>query len=309
MKIWRYTRIIGIAASVAVILVSCVKDNEDILDYDVVLSFNPAIYSHVKSAVNGNYPDNVPFGVTAITQPNGLKGDREGKGSESFLYNEKVEPYDGKWVPESKCNWPHVSKTLTCIAYSPYGVADECNFEDGIIVKNVDMEKSQEVILYTEPVENVHKSIYGGVVALPFKHALASVSIRVKNLVDLKEKIKIKGVRILGVKYKGDFRSLPAPEWQLKEDETDLEFYKGDCEIPQAPTDLGKGFMLLPQVLDSCFEVDFSYHTSSGTYIEHTIKSRNAGTLIEPGTNYIYTLSIGIDEVKFMLEVIDNYLQ
>ena len=309
MKILRYTRIMVITALVTGILVSCIKDNEDILDYDVTLSFNPAIYSPVKSTVYSIYPVNIPFGVTAYTHSKGLRMNEERTETESFLYNEKVEPSDGQWVPESKCNWPHVSKTLTCIAYSPFGVADECNFESGITFKNVDMEKSQEVILYTEPVENIHKSIYGGGGALPFKHALAGVSIRVKNLVDLKEKILIKGVRMLGVKYKGDFRSLPTPEWQLEEDETDLEFYKGESEIPQAPTDLGNGFMILPQVLNSCFEVDFSYHTSSGTYIEHTLKSRDIGTLIEPGRNYIYTLSIGIDEVKFMLEVIDNYLQ
>lgn len=309
MRIWNCIKAMGVAAMAVGILVSCVKDNGDVVDYDVVLAFNPAIYSPVKAPMGGSYPGGVAFGVTACSLPYGCSwADNKGKG-ESFLNDEKVEPQEGKWLPQSKCNWPHVTRSLTCIAYSPYGVAEECSLEQGVVFSNVNMVESQDVLLYTDPVADLHKGLYGGVISLPFKHALGSISINMKNLVDLSDTIKVKSVRLVDVKYKGSFCSLPAPDWTLEESKAELVFYEGEWESTQAPTRIGKEYMILPQILETCFEVDFSYHTSAGTYIDQTLRTREVGTLIEPGRNYIYTLSVGIDEVKFMLEVIESYLQ
>lgn len=309
MRIWNCIKAMGVAAMVVGILVSCVKDNGDVVDYDVVLAFNPAIYSPVKTSMGGSYPEGVAFGVTACSLPYGCCwADNKGKG-DGFLNNEKVEFKDGRWLPQSNCNWPHVTRSLTCIAYSPYGAAEGCSLEGGVVFKDVNTVESQDPLLYTDPVTDLHKGLYGGVVSLPFKHALGSISINLKNLVDLSDTIKVTSVRLVDVKYKGSFCSLPAPDWTLEESKTELVFYEGVYASTQSPTRIGKEYLVIPQILESCFEVDFSYHTSAGTYINQTLRTRKVGTLIEPGRDYIYTLSVGIDEVKFMLEVIDSYLQ
>lgn len=302
------TRFLIVALMAFCVAVSCVKDNEDIIDYDVVLAFNPAIYSPAKSAFSGTYPIDVPFGVTAVTLPvesswhNGLSN------ASAFLDNEKVLPVENKWLPESLCNWPHVSKTLSAIAWSPY-TAGKANFTGGVVFENVDIAQNQTDLLYTEPVTDVHKGVYGGVVALPFRHALSTIKVKAKNLVDTNEKIVIKSIKLSGIKNKGSFKSLPSPQWTLEETTVPLGFYEGSFEASQAPQSLGHTFLVIPQQLQTDFEVEFSYFTSAGTYINQTLKTRAVETLLESGRSYTYTLSVGIDEVKFMLEVIDAHLE
>lgn len=288
---------------------SCVKDNGEVVDYDVALAFNPAIYSPVRSALGGSYPEGVPLGVTASTLPVGSSWESDWAEGKSFLVDEKVVPQGERWLPQSNCNWPHVGMTLTCIAYSPYGAASGCNFTDGVVFSGVDVRKNQADLLYTDPVEDAHKGAYGGVVALPFKHALGSISIKVKNLVEDSDRIVVKKVKLLQAVQKGSFRSLPSAQWTLEGEPEEIVFYNGEFESTQAPGKLGEKLFIIPQTLATCFEVDFIYYTAAGTYITQTLRTRDVGTLIEQGRNYTYTLSVGIDEVKFMLEVIDSYLQ
>lgn len=291
------------------LMCSCVKDKEDVVDYDVVLQFNPAIYSQSKATLGGSYPDGVPFGVAAVSYDASLSWDSNGGRGETFLSDEKVVLEGDHWLPESRCNWPHVLKNLAVVAYSPYGAAARCSVTDGVLFSDVNTLENPVDLLYTEPIADLHKGVYGGVVALPFKHALSSINVKVKNLVDTLDRVVIKGIRIGGVKYKGSFSSLPYPAWEIEEDATSLVFYSGSHDSTQAPVSLGESFLIIPQRLDTVFEVDFRYYTSAGTYLDMSLSTRKVETMLQPGRSYTYTLSVGIDEVKFMLEVIDSHLQ
>ena len=88
-----------------------------------------------------------------------------------------------------------------------------------------------------------------------------------------------------------------------------LDFIDGSFDTSQSPETAGEQFLVIPQHLSGVFEVDFIYYTDAGTYINQTLSTRKVETYLEPGRHYSYTLSVGIDEVKFMLEVIDNHLQ
>lgn len=290
------------------VLNSCVKDNEEIVDYDVVLTFNPAIYSNVKGSFNGNYPDNISFGVTAHSHPFSESWEESSTSSQEYLGNEKVSKEGERWHPESKCNWPHITKQLSVIGYSPYGEAENCCLEKGIIFNDVNTVEQQTDLLYTDPVTDVHKTIHGGVISLPFKHALCSVGIKVKNLVEESDKIIVTDIKLTNIKYKGDFVSLPNAHWNLEEDVTDLVFYKGEYISGQSPKSLGETFLVIPQELNGVFTVKYRYYTSAGTFIENTLQTRAVSTNLQLGRNYTYTISVGIDEVKFLLEVIDDYL-
>lgn len=308
MKRLNYIVAVVLLAGVAGLLGSCVKDNEDVIDYDVALQFNPAIMSQVKSDFS-SYPQEIPFGVAACTLPSDNTWENGCASAEAFLTDEKVEYKNGQWLPASNCNWPHVGKRLSVAAYSPYGAASGCSVKDGITFSNVNTLENQHTLLYTDPVTDLHKSIYGGVVALPFKHALSKINIKVKNLVDTMDVILVKEIRLPGIKHKGSFKSLPNANWTLQDDTTELLFFRGEHESIQAPKSLGETFMILPQQLNTHFEVDFRYYTSAGTYLNMSLRSRDVETYLQPGRSYTYTLSIGIDEVKFLLEVIDSQLQ
>lgn len=301
--------LLALVAGAVGMMASCVKDNEEIVDYDVALQFNPAIYTQAKAAFSGTYPQGVPFGVTASSLPVESSWEQAGAGAEAFLVDEKVSDESGKWLPQSKCNWPHVTRNLSVIAYSPYGAASKCSLTEGVVFNNVNTVEAQTDLLYTEPVTDLHKGVYGGVVALPFKHALSTINVKIKNLVDSMDQIVIKEIRIPEIRYKGTFKSFPQAGWELEEDLTQLTFYSGSHDSTQAPTPIGSTFLIIPQQLDTHFEVDFNYYTQAGTYLEMSLSTRDVETMLLPGRSYTYTLSVGIDEVKFLLEVIDSHLQ
>lgn len=290
------------------LLGSCVKDNEDIVDFDVALQFNPAILAQVKDAKSSTYPQETPFAVTACTLPSNTLWQNKYAAAEPFLNREKVEYKNGMWLPASNCNWPHITKSLSVIAYSPFDANAQCSVVDGIEFNNVNSLETENDLLYTDPVTDMHKNTYGGVVALPFKHALSKISIKVKNLVDTTDIIQVKEIRLPGIKHKGSFKSQPEAQWDLQDDKTELVFFSGIHKSIQAPKPLGETFKIIPQKLDTHFEVDFRYYTAAGTYIDMSLSSRKVETYLQPGRSYTYTLSIGIDEVKFMLEVIDSQL-
>lgn len=291
------------------IMASCVKDNGDVVDFDVPLVFEPALHEAVRGSQAGTYSGSVPFGVSAAILDLGGVWEYDSPKAEVFLFNHKVEQVGDVWLPQNKCNWPHISKTMTVMAYSPYGAAAECNFTDGVVFSNVNTLELEHPLLYTNTIENLRKDVYGGVVAVPFKHALSSISIKLKNLVDVQQRIVVSAVRFNGVKYKGGFRSMPRAEWELQDDVAVLDFIDSSFETSQSPEHAGEQFLVIPQQLSGVFEVDFIYYTEAGTYIYQTLSTREVGTYLEPGRNYSYTLSVGIDEVKFMLEVIDSHLQ
>lgn len=309
MRCFQIILVLLVSAGFVGIMASCVNDNGDVVDFDVPLVFEPALHEAVKSDQKGTYSGDVPFGVSAAVLDLGSDWEYDGSKAESFLSDHKVERVGDLWFPQNKCNWPHISKSMTVMAYSPYGAATECNFINGVVFRDVNTLELEYPLLYSNSIENLRKDVYGGVVAVPFKHALSSLSIKLKKLVDISQRIVVSAVRFNGVKYKGDFRSIPYAEWKLQDDVAVLDFIDGSFDTSQSPETAGEQFLVIPQHLSGVFEVDFIYYTDAGTYINQTLSTRKVETYLEPGRHYSYTLSVGIDEVKFMLEVIDNHLQ
>jgi hypothetical protein len=67
---------------------------------------------------------------------------------------------------------------------------------------------------------------------------------------------------------------------------------------------------MLPQVLDTYVTVEFDYTTFAGTTITQTLKTTNPiKTALQPGRTYTYTLSVGIDDVLFLQELIEEEMR
>ena len=137
---------------------------------------------------------------------------------------------------------------------------------------------------------------------------------RVKNRVDntgaldplnRPDKITINKITIDGVKHSGSFSSLPSPKWILDDDVAPLPIFEGKYLTAGVPEPIGNIWLMVPQKFDTTITVDFCYTTFANTTITQEIKTVPLKTTLENGRDYTYTLSVGIDDVKFLQELID----
>ena len=145
-----------------------------------------------------------------------------------------------------------------------------------------------------------------GLIVLPFKHALSQIDFKVKNRVTANEEIIIKSIKIDEVKYRGYFTSLPEPSWTTGQDTATLFFFEGSQATGTNPEDIGYCWNVVPQVLDTRVTVEYEYRTSPTTGFTQTLKTCDLETNLTPGRHYTYTLSVGIEDVKFLLEIIED---
>ena len=165
---------------------------------------------------------------------------------------------------------------------------------------------SQADLLYSEPQADMDKVDRHGVVVLPFKHALAQVDFCVKNRVFKEEEIIIKSIRIDEVKHRGSFTSLPQPSWKVEDAETPLMFFEGEQATSNNAEPIGRRWNVVPQELSTRVTVEYEYRTAANTGFTLKLKTCDLETNLKPGRHYTYTLSVGIDDVKFLLEIIED---
>ena len=75
------------------------------------------------------------------------------------------------------------------------------------------------------------------------------------------------------------------------------------------PEPIGTVWLMVPQKLDTKISVEFQYTTFANTTITQVIKTVPMKTTLENGRDYTYTLSVGIDDVKFLQELIEDKLK
>ncbi|MGN0188119.1 MAG: fimbrillin family protein [Candidatus Cryptobacteroides sp.] len=297
---------ISVLTLLSALLAACAIERRDPNDPDVALSFQPAMYMQMDGEWQGDYPEDRPFGVWAWSLDADKEWGSDSASAEVFLENEEISPSSlGLWCSQTPVLWPPRDRNLTFIAGSPYSRVDACSKENGIEFRDVDLTCDRTDLLYTVLQTDLNKISGGGNVTMPFSHALCQVSFRVKNrgTVSEKEQIRIRKIGLSSVLCKGSFRSLPEPFWTTEDQTCDLTFFEGDFLSDILPTDIGQSFLVIPQKLDTTVDVVYEYHTAAGTYITcHSSCPLTASLL--PGRRYIYTLTAGIDDVKFMTEVI-----
>lgn len=286
---------LSIYAFALMLISACTIDRENDYDREVVLSFHPAMHIPSKSETIEDYPERQPFAVKVWVMP------------ENDLYlDSECNLREGSWLPDVNALWPDSGKTLTVIGYTPSELFDGCDEENGVICNDYNVIENQTPLLYTDPQTDLDKVECGGVIPMPFNHALAQVDFRVKNRVDTKEKIIVRCIKIDAAAYKGSFRSLPAPYWEVQEEKAPFVFFEGEHKTGHQPEEIGCVWHMIPQTLETKVSVLYEYQTSAGTGFTTTLKTRDLLTTIEPGRHYTYTISVGIDDVIFLQEIIDH---
>ena len=146
----------------------------------------------------------------------------------------------------------------------------------------------------------------GGIVTIPFRHALCQMSICVKNRVFETEKIIVKDVVMDRIAGSGTFSSLKDPQWQTDEENVSVRFLEEPFQTGAHPEPAGKKWLLIPQEINTPLTVEFSFTVETGETITQRLKTIPLKMRLEAGKSYIMTLSIGIDDVKFLEEIIKD---
>ena len=287
-------------------LAGCTQDHKTVYDPEMQMLFHPVMHVQTKADDVDDYPEDQPFAVSAWTLDEGLQWGADGQ--EAAIYMSDVIAHKSNsehWSLVDDALWPSRDKRVTVVAYSPASEFDGCTSTDGAAC-TYDMKTSQSDLLYTEPQSDLDKVECGGVVVLPFKHALSQVKFQVKNRVNKSEEIIIKSITVDSVKSSGKFTSLPAPAWEIADDVMHLNFFEGEQMTRNIPSPIGRKWNVIPQLLNTVVTVEYEYRTASDTGFTQTLKTCEMATELEQGRQYTYTLSVGIDEVQFLLEIIEE---
>ncbi|MBO4985473.1 MAG: fimbrillin family protein [Bacteroides sp.] len=300
-------------------LIGCTFDEPRDFDPGCRLMFQPGMYMQVSHQEVEEFPTSESFGVRAWALPDGQswsEGSREAteylplseaKSREVLISDTTLRETvkDTLWMIGEETSWPSKYQSLTFLAYAPFSANCECDATAGIQY-STDMLENQTDLLYTAPHSDKQKIKDGWVVQLRFEHALCLVKFRVKHRVEESEQITIRRISIDEVRHKGSFRSLPSPQWSLDASLTPLTFFEGEERADALPQPIGNYWLMLPQQLETRVTVEYDYTTAAQTGITQRLQTVPLRTNLQAGRSYTYTLSVGIDDVKFLEEIIEH---
>lgn len=285
----------------------CTMNRQNLYDPEVGMAFQPAMLMHVAEDDAERYPADQSFGVSAWSLPDEKQWN--GNSSEAVLFIDALEakPIDElNWCCDENLVWPSVLENVTFLSWSPYSEGKGCDNEDGVRFEINDILTEQTDILYTDPLQDMCKIECGGIVTIPFRHALCQMSICVKNRVFETEKIIVKDVVMDRISGSGNFSSLRDPQWQTDEENVSVTFLNEPFQTGAHPEPAGRKWLLIPQEINTPLTVEFSFTVETGETITQRLKTIPLKMRLDAGKSYIMTLSIGIDDVKFLEEIIKD---
>jgi len=304
-----------------VLLSGCAIDSPVIYDPSLRLLFQPQMYMHVSPDEDEVcFPEDQDMAVCAWTSAGEWLSLTRAYSQKVVLTDtiRKVQVEDVLWGFDENVFWPSRGEVVSFAAYSPYDADCQVSKTNGVQWSTANVLEDQTDLLYSHIDMDRSGNVDGNVVQLCFDHALCQIDFRVKNRVDntgaldvlnRPDKITVLEITIDGVKCKGDFASLPSAQWTLADDKVSLPIFEGSFLTSGLPEKIGTSWLMLPQTLDTMIGVKFQYTTFANTTITQVLKTVPMKTRLEPGRKYTYTLSVGIDDVKFLQELIEEELK
>ena len=304
-----HLRLLLFAAAGALTAAGCVNEQRQHHDPDVTLAFEPVMHT-LSHAVGSGSPTSEgsaaqSFGVSVWQ----LAGD------ETWDGNTDSAPYlaaarlvsDGRfWYPESGDNWPADRFTLTCIGFAPYEAATSCDAVQGVVFEGIDTTDDPGELRYTAPQTGLSKRTNGGVIILPMQPALCEVGFRVRAQAGYGGTVIIRSVSLDGLGIRGDFRSLPEPQWTIGKEAFGMRFFEGEVTSDYTVRYLGTTRRVIPQELACGVTVEYDLLTPDGIRISQTHTTEPIVRTLLAGYRYLFTLATGPDGVEV---VPDNPIQ
>ncbi len=304
----RKTRHIGllIAGLLSLAAVACTLRIPDGNAPDVPLVFDPVMYIPAKAtALNGEYPADVDFSVSVWDYAQG----ESISAAKPLLSRAQIRRNAaGIWAPEPAVLWPAKDRRILALAASPHGSEASISTTDGIYFSGVDTAVDQTDLLFTEPLAGLSRTS-GGVVNLPFRHALCLVDFSLRCNAAAGETATLLSMVLDPVFCRGDFHSLPQPEWSTAGSPVEVIVFQGEQEISHNNAPAGESRWTIPQQLTSAhITVKIRHKDADGKVTEKTLTSSEIRFLLERGRHYTFTLSCQLDTETLKIDIIDNLI-
>jgi len=287
-----------IAIIAAALLAGCTLNDPDEWEQDVLLTFDPVLLVASKAdAPTGEYPTDQPFGVDAWDYP--VKGSGS---SHLFLSAAKVS-FDGSvWAPAGGVLWPSKKRQVSFLAHSPFGKAASVSLDGGgVVFSGVDVLADQTDLLYSDLLEGLSKT-GGGVVNVPFRHALCYVDFAMRTNALAGDKVEVKSVSLMELSTTGSFNSLPQPIWKDLGTAHEVQYFAGSKEIGGSAQVLGPGMWTIPQAVETYVHVTLVHTLGNGIVQAYTMDSEKLSKHMEPGRHYTITVTYLPEEGKVRLD-------
>lgn len=304
----RKTRHIGllIAGLLSLAATACTLRIPDGNAPDVPLVFDPVMYIPAKAtALNGEYPADVDFSVSVWDYAQG----ESISAAKPLLSRAQIRrSAAGIWAPEPAVLWPAKDRRILALAASPHGSEASISTTDGIYFSGVDTAVDQTDLLYTAPQAGLSRTS-GGVVNLPFRHALCLVDFSLRCNAGTGETATLLSVTLDPVICRGDFHSLPEPEWTTAGTPVEITFFQGEQEISHNNAPAGDSRWTIPQRLTTArITVKIRHKDADEKVTERTLTSSDIRFLLERGRHYTFTLSCQLDTETLKIDIIDNLI-
>ena len=296
-------RIAVILACVIYALCACSRVESTGVEDTVQLRFDPVLLAVSKADIPGEYPADVPFGAQVWDYRIG----KDASSGDVFLDDARITQNNGEWGPVPGILWPGVERELAVLAYSPFGKAAAVNMTEGVQFESVNTSVDQTDLLYTELRQGLHRND-GGVINLPFRHALCHVDFAMRTNASSDERVEIRSLSLSAIATEGSFHSLPEPVWTLTGSAPPVAFFTGLKLIRATNTELpGSGAWVIPQTVSAIVRAELDYTDPSGHIYTFTLESEPFVKIFEPGRQYTLILSF-LPETE-TLELDDTHRQ
>ena len=211
-----------------------------------------------------------------------------------ILNNDRVVRDGEIWAPVQPVLWPSKDRKICVIAYAPHGSAAAVTPESGVEFRGVDMEAFSGELLYSAPVLDISKA-GGGIIPLTFSEALCRVTFRLRTDALPDDKVELKALRAKTLMTKGDFKSLPSPEWKPCGMPVSVTLAEGAFLLGGEPVAVSERYKMIPQRISTVFEADIEY-TDANCLISHwNVATEPVELNFTPGRSYFVDLSFNVE--------------
>ncbi|MCI1785895.1 MAG: fimbrillin family protein [Bacteroidales bacterium] len=239
-----------IILAVAALTTGCAENECDYCtDGDLVFKPVVSIMTRNTDLYSSIYPTDTPFGVWGFSLPK-EKGWKDNNGTACEIYGNEEVPYSSSgWIPDKMETVISGNDRLSFFAYSPYEKTAGFSKTEGITFKDFDVNKDNTDIMFGGPLYDISPFASKGIVNIPFTRALCAVDFYAYTSMPSNDTIIINKLEIKDVVYKGSFKMLPSPAWEISDEKEDLVFFEGNTKLSSIPIHIGNTHILMPQDL------------------------------------------------------------
>lgn len=239
--------------------------------------------------------------VTAVDQNGGMvvyaTFSEEVDGAYAEYFSDIPFTYDSYWGGTPAQYWPNTGY-LKFWGYAPnaFGTKNG-NAETGVTIDGIDISSTQTDILYSLP-GDAQACTSKPVVPMAFNHALAQICVEAKVNDDAMTNVKVTGLEVVTPNLTGTLTIAPVETvwkavWSDESASSNLPMTVTHADdLTTTAANLGTGLLVVPGTQTS---LNVTY-TVSGTTTTKTVDLTSNGSWAM-GTKYVYTLSIGLNEI------------